>query len=216
MGHAVRVKTSQGEDLLVKSMDVMEGMGRLFNCRLELFSEKADVDLEKLLGTDVTVEIDLPEDLGTRYIHGLVSEAAHTGRSGAYVTYSVTARPWFWFLTRQAGCRIFQQMTVPDIIKKVFGDRGFSDFKASLKASYRKWEYCVQSHETDFNFSSRLMEQEGIYYFFEYESGKHTLVLSHALGAHKSLPHHYAEIPYYPPSDNVVRDEHVFEWALKK
>src|SRR6185503_10705429 len=176
---------------------------------------KEDIDLEKLLGADVTVEIDLPEDRGTRYIHGFVSEMAHTGRSGAYVTYSAVLRPWFWFLTRQAGCRIFQQMTVPDIIKKVFGDRGFSDYKASLKATYRKWEYCVQYRETDFNFLSRLMEQEGIYYFFEYEDGKHTLVLADALGAHKSLPH-YAEIPYYPPSDNVVRDEHVFEWALKK
>src|SRR5262245_1925021 len=102
MGHPVRVKTSQGEDLLFKSMDLSEEMGRLFNCRLELYSEKEDVDLEKLLGTDVTVEIDLPGDFGTRYIHGLVSEAAHTGRHGAYVTYSATVRPWFWFLTRQA------------------------------------------------------------------------------------------------------------------
>jgi type VI secretion system secreted protein VgrG len=215
MAQPVRINSSAGEDLLFKSMDLSEEIGRLFNCRLELFSDKEDVDLEKLLGTDVTVEIDLPEDRGTRYVHGLVSEIAHTGRSGAYVTYSATLRPWFWFLSRAAGCRIFQQMTVPDIIKKVFADRGFSDYKASLKASYRKWEYCVQYRETDFNFLSRLMEQEGIYYFFEYEDGKHTLVLADALGAHKSLPE-YAEIPYYPPSDNVVREEHVFEWALKK
>jgi len=216
MGQPVRINSSLGEDLLFKSMDLSEEIGRLFNCRLELYSDKEDIDLEKLLGTDVTVEIDLPDDKGKRHIHGFVTEAAHTGRSGGYVTYSATVRPWFWFLTRAAGSRIFQQMTVPDIIKKVFGDRGFSDYKASLKASYRKWEYCVQYRETDFNFLSRLMEQEGIYYFFEYEDGKHTLVLADALGAHKALPHHYAEIPYYPPSDNVVRDEHVSEWALKK
>ena len=215
MGQPVRIKSSLGEDLLFKSMDLKEEIGRLFICQLELFSDKEDVDLEKLLGTDVTIEIDLSEDTGTRYVHGFVTEAAHTGRSGAYVTYTATVQPWFWFLTRAAGCRIFQQMTVPDIIKKVFGDRGFSDYKASLKASYRKWEYCVQYRETDFNFLSRLMEQEGIYYFFEYESGKHTLVLADALGAHKSLPHH-AEIPFYPPSDNVVREDHVSEWALKK
>jgi type VI secretion system secreted protein VgrG len=215
MAQPVRINSSAGEDLLFKSMELSEEIGRLFNCRLELFSDKEDVDLEKLLGTDVTVAIDLPDDRGTRHIHGLVSEVAHTGRSGAYVTYSATLRPWFWFLTRAAGCRIFQQMTVPDIIKKVFADRGFSDYKASLKATYRKWEYCVQYRETDFNFLSRLMEQEGIYYFFEYEDGKHTLVLADALGAHKALPE-YAEIPYYPPSDNVVREEHVFEWALKK
>jgi type VI secretion system secreted protein VgrG len=215
MGQPVRITSSAGEDLLFKSMDLSEELGRLFNCQLELFSPKEDVDLEKLLGSDVTVEIDLPDDRGTRYIHGFVSKMAHTGRSGAYVTYSATLRPWFWFLTRAADCRIFQQMTVPDIIKKVFGDRGFSDYKASLNATYRKWEYCVQYRETDFNFLSRLMEQEGIYYFFEYEDGKHTLVLADALGAHHALPD-YAEIPYYPPSKNANREEHVFEWALKK
>src|SRR5687767_81160 len=215
MVQAVRINSSLGEDLLFKSMDLSEELGRLFSCRLELLSPKEDVKLEDLLGHDMTVEIDLSDDRGTRYIHGFVSEMAHTGRIGAYVTYSATLRPWFWFLTRAAGCRIFQQMTVPDIIKKVFDERGFSDYKVSLNATYRTWEYCVQYRETDFNFLSRLMEQEGIYYFFEHEDGKHFLVLGDSLSAHQALPN-YAEIPYYPPSSNVVRDEHVFEWALKK
>ena len=103
MGQPVRITSSAGEDLLFKSMDLSEELGRLFNCQLELFSPKEDVDLEKLLGSDVTVEIDLPDDRGTRYIHGFVSKMAHTGRSGAYVTYSATLRPWFWFLTRATG-----------------------------------------------------------------------------------------------------------------
>src|SRR6185295_16016202 len=100
MGQPVRINSSLGEDLLFKSMDLSEEIGRLFNCRLELYSDKEDIDLEKLLGTDVTVEIDLPDDKGKRPIHGFVTEAAHTGRSGGYVTYSATVRPWFWFLTR--------------------------------------------------------------------------------------------------------------------
>ncbi len=86
--------------------------------------------------------------------------------------------PWLWFLTRTADCRIFQTMTVPDIIKQVFRDQGFTDFKDSLSGTYTAWENCVQYRETDFNFVSRLMEHEGIYYFFTHENGKHTLVLA--------------------------------------
>ena len=86
--------------------------------------------------------------------------------------------PWLWFLTRTSDCRIFQEKTVPDIIKEIFRDHGFTDFEERLSGSYRTWVYCVQYRETDFNFVSRLMEQEGIYYYFKHENGKHTLVLA--------------------------------------
>src|SRR6516164_1070389 len=74
--------------------------------------------------------------------------------------------------------RVFQKMSVPDIIQSVFGDLGFSDFELSLQKSYVKWEYCVQYRETAFNFVSRLMEHEGIFYYFRHQEGKHTLVLA--------------------------------------
>ena len=93
-------------------------------------------------------------------------------------------RPWLWFLTRTADCRIFQEMTVPDILKKVFADHGAADFKFELTGTYRKWTYCVQYRETDFNFVSRLMEQEGIYYYFRHTDGQHTLVLTDSTSKH--------------------------------
>jgi len=75
-------------------------------------------------------------------------------------------------------------MTVPDIIKKVFADHPTADFEFKLSATYRKWTYCVQYRETDFNFISRLMEQEGIYYYFRHDKGRHTMVLVDSTSAH--------------------------------
>jgi len=210
----VRVKSSLGEDLLFKAMDLSEELGRMFHCELELLSPKENIELDDLLGHDMTVEIDLPNG-SKRHVHGFVTEMAQTGRHGKYATYSLTLRPWLWFLTRTADCRIFQNLKAPDIIKNVFRDNGFSDFKESLSASYRQWEYCVQYRETDFNFVSRLMEQEGIYYFFEEVDGKHVLVLADSPGAHSPIKG-YEKIPYYPPSDNVNREEHVSDWTLTK
>ena len=86
--------------------------------------------------------------------------------------------PWFWFLNLFSDCRIFQNKSVPDIVEQVFQDRGFSDFESRLRARILPREYCVQYRETDFNFVSRLIEEEGIFYFFEHTTDKHTLVLA--------------------------------------
>ena len=209
----VRVKTPLGEDFLFSSLELSEELARLYHCDLTLLSPKEDIELDDVLGKDITVEIDQPGG-ETRYFHGLVSELAQIGRQGDYVAYTAVVRPWLWFLSRTSDCKIFQEMTVPDILKELFREHGFP-FKESLSGTYRKWEYCVQYRETDFNFVSRLMEQEGIYYYFEYESGKHTLVLADAYGAHNPITG-CEKIPYFPPSANVVREQHIFDWNLRR
>lgn len=209
----VRVKTPLAEDLLFSAMELSEELGRLFHCELELLSPKEDLELDDVLGKDLTVEIDQPGG-ETRYFHGVVSDFAQAGRSGDYALYTATVRPWLWFLSRTTDCRIFQEATVPDILKELFGDHGFP-FKFSLSGTYRKWEYCVQYRESDFNFVSRLMEQEGIYYYFEYEDGKHTMVLADGYGAHNPIAG-CEKIPYFPPSDNVVREQHIYDWHLRR
>jgi type VI secretion system secreted protein VgrG len=123
--------------------------------------------------------------------------------------------PWLWFLTRTADCRIFQSMTVPDIVQKVFSDHGFNDFKNSVSGSYRTWDYCVQYRETDFNFVSRLMEQEGIYYFFEHENGKHTLVMADSASAHSEFPD-YDTIPFKPKGTAGSSKGDVNLWSVEK
>jgi type VI secretion system secreted protein VgrG len=124
-------------------------------------------------------------------------------------------RPWFWFLTRTADCRIFQNQKVPDIIKSVFRYNGMSDFKDLLTGVYRDWVYCVQYRETGFNFISRLMEQEGIYYYFEHIKGKHTLVLADSLSAHEPWLN-YETVPFYPPDPNVAlrKRDHLQHWSV--
>jgi type VI secretion system secreted protein VgrG len=201
------------EDLLFLAMDGTEELGRPFAYRIDLLSPKDDVDLEALLGKDACVELDQPTG-GTRYFHGYVTDVALTGYDGRYVSYRAHLRPWLWFLTRSADCKIFQEKSVPDIIKDVFRAHGFSDFKDTLSGSYPTWDYCVQYRETAFNFVSRLMEAEGIYYYFVHEEGKHTLVLADSYSGHEPLPV-YSTIPFHPQTASVS-EEHISEWLLTK
>ena len=113
-------------------------------------------------------------------------------------TYRAEVVPWPWFLTRTTDCRIFQNQSTPDIIETIFEDFGFTDFALELKGSYPKREYCVQYRETAFNFVSRLMEHEGIFYFFRHEDGKHTLVLADAVSAYAECPE--SPVEYSPGS----------------
>ena len=165
----VEIITPLGDDVLVfHRMTATEELGRLFQFELDLLSMDPKIKFEKLLGQNVTIRLELPKDK-TRYFNGFVSRFSQEGTLDDFNAYSITVHPWLWFLTRTADCRIFQKKKVPDIIKEVFRDHGFTDFEEALSGSYRSWEYCVQYRETDFNFVSRLMEQEGIYYYFKHE-----------------------------------------------
>ena len=213
---SIVVTSPLGEDvLLFHSMNVNEKLGRLFQFDLDLLSEDPEIKLKDILAQNVTVRY-LRPDGEYRYFNGFVNQFSQAGSHGNLFVYRATLRPWFWFLTRTADCRIFQNKTVPDIIKEVFRDEGFSDFEDTLSGSYREWENCVQYRETDFNFISRLMEQEGMYYFFKHEDGKHTLVLSDSISAHETVPG-YEEVPYYPPEESERRErDHISDWSLNQ
>src|SRR5687768_12883613 len=211
--HAV-VSSPLGEDvLLLRGMAATEQLGRLFRYELSLYSEKdSAIKADKILGQNVTVRMDVSPS-GQRFFNGFVSRFVQTTAEGRTARYHATVVPWLWFLTRTADCRIFQGMTVPDIIKQVFRDRGFSDGfdDAGLTGSYQPWDYCVQYRETDFNFVSRLMEQEGIYYYFEHSDGKHTLMLCDSPGSHQPFPG-YANIPFRPT--DLRQEDRQYVWDL--
>ena len=124
-----------------------------------------------------------------RYFNGYVTRFAQGGMVGRYYEYRMTVRPWLWFLTRTADCRIFQEKTVPEIVKEVFADHSVAVFEDGLTGTYGRREYCVQYRETDFDFVSRLMEEEGIYYYFEHQDGRHVLKLVDSYSGHKALEH---------------------------
>ncbi|NLI33215.1 MAG: type VI secretion system tip protein VgrG, partial [Deltaproteobacteria bacterium] len=195
-------------------MTASEELSRLFRFELDLLSENHSISFEDLLGQKVTVRLELPHDKN-RYFNGFVTRFSQVGTVGNYALYNATVHPWLWFLTRNADCRIFQDKTVPDIIKQVFRDHGFTDFEETLSGSYRNWEYCVQYRETDFNFVSRLMEQEGIYYYFKHDKTKHTLVLADSISSHEPFPG-YQEVPYRPPDERVQDFETIYDWLMSK
>ncbi|MEY4575924.1 MAG: hypothetical protein RL701_627 [Pseudomonadota bacterium] len=191
-----KVSTSLGDEMLVlANLSGQEALGRPFRYDLDLFSLNPDVALEDLVGQPVTVQIELGEG-EYRYINGIASRFACVGTSGRFTRYRVTLRPWLWLLTRATDCRIFQHETVPNVVKKVFRDLGFSNFDENLSRPYRQWEYLVQYRESSFNFVSRLMEQEGIYYYFKHEDGKHTLCMTDFGAAHETVPDYEEILPW--------------------
>lgn len=198
--------------LLLNSMGGGEELGRLFDYQLQLTSSDANIDLNQLLGKPMGLGVQL-DDGSQRYFHGIVARCSQNVDSGQFASYQVTLRPWLWLLSRTSDCRIFQHLSIPQIIKQVFRDLGFSDFEDALSRPYREWEYCVQYRETSFDFVSRLMEQEGIYYFFRHEKDRHVLVLADAYGAHSSVPG-YASVPYYPRDEQQRERDHIFDWHL--
>ena len=213
----VSVTTPLGSDTMVfHRVKGHEALSRLFEYEVDLLVEdkalvNAGFPVEKVLGQGMTIDVTL-ENGGHRYFHGLVSQFRHHGTEGESFLFRATLRPWLWFLTRTSDCRIFQELTVPDIIKKIFEDNGFSDFKLDLTQTYKPRTYCVQYRETDFNFVSRLMEHEGIFYFFKHEKNKHTLIIADSVNAYQTIAD-YESILYFPPENKERRKhDHIFAW----
>ena len=212
----IAVGTPLGDDvLLMRSFQFTERLGRPFEMVLDMLSTQSNIDFSKIVGQNVTVRIQKPVDNQPRYFNGIVRQFSQVGASGRLTNYKALVVPWLWLLTRTSDCRIFQEMTVPDIIKKVFRDHGFTDFDDRLSGSHRKWEYCVQYRETDFNFVSRLMEQEGIYYYFTHENGKHKMVLADSKSAHEPFGG-YEEIIYRPPTSEFRQKEVITDLSVSQ
>jgi len=207
----IALRTPLGEDvLLLQNFVYDEEMSQPFVLKMEMQSERRSVDFRKLLGQNVTVKILLPTG-GSRYLNGFVSVFRQTGFEGNLTTYEAVVVPWLKLLELSADCRIFQKMTVPEILKKVFSDAGYSDFRMVLTASYGPRGICVQYRESHLNFVTRLMEEEGISYFFEHADGRHTLVMADSTTAHTTFPG-YAELDYSPQEVDHADSERVYDW----
>ncbi|MBE0616898.1 MAG: type VI secretion system tip protein VgrG [Proteobacteria bacterium] len=212
-GRPITISTPLGEGVLrFHRMTATEELARLFEFQVDLLSSDAEIAFDEVLGQNMTVALELPQG-ETRYFNGFVSRFRQIGRVKNDVCYQATLRPWLWFLTRTADCRIYQDQTVPAIVKDVFRRHGFTDFEELLSDSYTTLQYCVQYRETSFNFVSRLMEQEGIYYFFKHENGKHTLVLCDSYGSHQRNPG-YEKMPYHPPTETGAQEDSICEWLI--
>ena len=215
-GRALRIDTPLGADVLIlRAVSGHETISQLFRFQLDLLSEDDSIDLESLLGQIVTIHVQKSD--GEVCWNGHISRFSQGARDERFTHYRAEMVPWLWFLTRTADCRIFQNKTVPEIIQKIFADLNFTDFELKLYGSFRKWDYCVQYRETDFNFVSRLMEEEGIYYFVKHDpsGGKHTLVLANDAVAHQPCPGQ-AKARCELSSGGVDGEDRITEWSLEQ
>jgi type VI secretion system secreted protein VgrG len=218
------LKDDQGNDLLLfRAMQAREELGRLPEFGISAVSTRVGIDPGALLGKKVSVKMELLSG-GVREFNGHVTRFGQGGMVGRHHHYQMTVRPWLWFLTRTADCRVFQKKTAADIIKEVLTDKEYravstfvdGDPLAALteKSKYPEREYCIQYRETDFNFVSRLLEEEGIYYFFVHKNGEAQLKLVDSLSGHKSLDHN-ATIAYFPPHQQTRADEeYIRTWTF--
>jgi type VI secretion system secreted protein VgrG len=181
--------TPLGADkFILKSFQGEERVSGLFHYSLELLSQDDAIDFTQIVGKNITITIELPGGSDKQYVNGVVGRFTQGAKSSRFTTYFADVYPWLWLLTMNVDHKIFQNKTAPDIIKQVFSDLGFTDFKDSLTKTYGPREFCVQYGETAFNFVSRLMESEGIFYFFDHSSSIHTMVLADDSSAWLTMP----------------------------
>ncbi len=186
----VTLDSPLGQDLTFRSMGGFEALSQPFIYEVDVLSARSNIKAVELLDQPVTVHLDLSgDDDQLRHWNARVVRFQYLSTDDDGMSrYRLTLRPWLWQLTLSTDCRVFQNMTIPDIVAKVFRDRSFTDFEASLSETYPQREYVVQYRETDFQFVSRLLEREGIYYYFRHEDGKHTLVMADSAVAHSPAP----------------------------
>ncbi|MBZ9942454.1 type VI secretion system tip protein VgrG [Mesorhizobium sp. BR1-1-13] len=207
---ATVVQTPVGSELLTFTHLVgRDEISRCFAYTVGFVSTDSNVDPLKMLGGPVSIE---GESDPKRWFSGIVSEFRLTGIEDRLAYYEAVIRPWLWFLGNTSDCRIFQNKSVVDIVKDIFKKYSAAEFDLRLQGSYPPREYCVQYDETDLDFVQRLLEHEGILYFFEHDDGKHTLVLADAMSKLKPAPG-YEKVLYNFEGQGSRRDvEYITAW----
>jgi type VI secretion system secreted protein VgrG len=182
----LEVATPLGADaFLLTGFTGHEGISRLFRFELDLLAENSqDVPFDKLLGQRAALRLALAKGQN-RFISGIVSRLSQGARDPTFTRYRLELVPQFWLTTRRAQSRIFQNLSVPDILKKVL--QGL-DVAYEIQGTFHPREYCVQYRETDFAFVSRLMEEEGIYYFFKHAANSHKMIVANTPASHPDVP----------------------------
>ncbi|KOC88094.1 type VI secretion system tip protein TssI/VgrG [Winslowiella iniecta] len=205
------------DGLLFWKLEGEEALSEAFTLQVTLLSTDARIERRALLGQPITLSIPVQGLLATRYLNGKITRVkVHSEELNGtrYAVYSLTMEPDLWPMKRDRNLRIFQNQTVPQIIKSLLHQYNVTT-EDKLSGRYRLWEYCVQYQESSFDFISRLMELEGIYYFFRHQQDQHVMVLMDTVSQHQPFPG-YETIPYHvTASGGVTSEEGVSRWALE-
>jgi type VI secretion system secreted protein VgrG len=187
-----------------------EGLSELFRFDLIVASEESNIGFDDVIGKAALLTMRADED-EPRFVHGVVARLRQGDSGKKLTTYHLTIVPRPWRLLHRQDCRIFQELTTPQIIKKVLEGAGLisdTDFRLTTQGTYAAREYCVQYRESDWAFISRLMEEEGIYYFFEHLADKHLLTIVDKISAHAPIAGE-SSIKFRPSLGALSKGEHV-------
>jgi len=200
------------DTLIVTDVQWNERLGEPFEGILQLISEQGDLEAKDLLGQPLSVRVGLSDEAPT-YLNGLCASFSQVSPRSGFFAYEAVVIPWFAMLQHVGGSRIFQEQTAVEIFKQVASERGFSALiDDRLTGQYPLRPYCVQYNESDFHFLSRLLEEEGIYYFFQYSEAGHQLVLADNISAHQTVSG-YETLPYFEQGSPALPPA-VFDWKL--
>lgn len=217
MNRIISARSVLGEKLLFKRLQGVERLSTVFDFNVELLSPDASIEASELLGQPLCIEVQTADSPLTppRYLHGEVIQFSYIGQESSGVRlarYELQMRPWLWYLGQNQDCKIYQNMTVVDILDEVLGSYPKFHYEKRLCAAYAPYEYCVQYEESDLNFIQRLMEKEGIYYYFEHHADRHVMVLCDDNSAHEDLSPS-AQLAYYPQNENALPDAPcIYQW----
>lgn len=205
-----------GDDALrFRRLQAREELGRLPEYRVEVMRSQAldPIEPADLLGTQATVKIQRAAG-EFRYINGWITGVEFGAAVGRFDTYRIELRPWLWHLTLGADCRIFQEKNALEVIQAVFADYDHVQLDTSkLTGTPRTRPYCVQYRESDYAFVSRLMEEEGIWYYFTHADGQHTMVLANGASGHVAVPEASATLEWsHATNEDNLRENVVTEW----
>lgn len=199
------------QDLRVVRFEGSEGLSQLFRFHLELAVDDGELDFAAVVGKPGLLTMYGVQ--GERYVNGLVSRFEQAGDVGRFTTYYAELVPQLWLLAYRHRSRIFQRLSVPDIISQVLEEAGIASdqYRWVLQRSYEPREYCVQYRESELNFIARLLEEEGIFYFFQHTKDSHVLVMGDDPSAHAPVAEP-ATVIYHEPIGAVPTEEYVFEF----
>ncbi|RLB92248.1 MAG: type VI secretion system tip protein VgrG [Deltaproteobacteria bacterium] len=207
-----------GTEFAVADFTAREGISTPYEVDLTLASED-EISFDDVVGNEAVLTILGGDDKQVikRYFHGIISQFMQTGIRGRFYLYQANMVPTLWLLSLEQDCRIFQEKSVTDIVKKILEERGITGDRLSfrLQGQYQPREYCVQYRETDLNFISRLLEEEGIFYFLEHTKDKHVLVFGDGTVSYQPIQGK-ADVQFNPSDGLVPKEEFVSNFVLSR
>lgn len=203
--------------LQVAELQGREEISALFSYLVTVVSEDHDIEFADVIGRPTLLTLISPDEEVARYVHGVIAQIEQTGIGTRLATYRVRMVPQAWLMAQRFDCRIFQNKSVVDIITDVVKGAGIASdrMRFVMQGTYLPREYCVQYRESDFDFVSRLMEDEGIFYFFEHTDAGHTMIFSDQTGVHADMSGS-AILPYHPPSTGVATGDGVYPFRYRE